>query len=536
MTQSINFNRLLLLSVLLLLLISIPLTSCTGTTASTNVETEQHQQDYDNDQTLLLRGRNRRERVNKRAEEEEEIGDHGHGHGRSHGHDDDHHLYEYYKSPPVIGDAVSGNSNQLSSSSSSLSLSTSLEEKHGEFFKNLVERMKPHVFELEEGEGQEEGQAQIEARPRQFYHLHHMKTGGTSLSNLISCATRRYETIYQRFHGQEQGHGHNNNNDKAQANTQANAKAHIPSFRLSECSKHGYERCVMQKQESCRNSIESAAVMTYCAPLAITDYFNWGGTHGRNTYTNSAGTNGSNTRSISSSSSSSWIPSVTMLRDPVNRVWSMYRFQMKYCYQCKPLLQIYDDIDNGNTDQYSGICLPQITNHLTRNLLTNLTFDELNNYTSTMTDEQKVNDAIHSVRNRFTVVGILERLEESLDLFSYSFPWLSEDIRDLSSLEDLFNGGDHHHDTMNMNSNFDWKSAIDETESTCTFPHSNSSPRNNGCGEGRTHLDVPSQPDEETRRVIEQHNMLDKKVYEAALDHFELQKLAVNWVEGEGFE
>ena len=62
-----------------------------------------------------------------------------------------------------------------------------------------------------------------------------------------------------------------------------------------------------------------------------------------------------------------------------------------------------------------------------------------------------MNDAIHALRNRFTVVRTLERLEESLGLFSYFFPWLSEDIRDFSSLEYLFNDGNHHHDTMNMN-------------------------------------------------------------------------------------
>ena len=49
-------------------------------------------------------------------------------------------------------------------------------------------------------------------------------------------------------------------------------------------------------------------------------------------------------------------------------------------------------------------------------------------------------------------------------------------------------------------------------------------------------MDVPPQLDEETRRAIDRHNVLDKKVYEAALDHFELQKLAVNWVGEEGFE
>jgi hypothetical protein len=35
------------------------------------------------------------------------------------------------------------------------------------------------------------------------------------------------------------------------------------------------------------------------------------------------------------------------------------------------------------------------------------------------------------------------------------------------------------------------------------------------------------EPDEETRRVIEEHNVLDIKVYEAALEQFDLQKQAM---------
>ena len=112
-----------------------------------------------------------------------------------------------------------------------------------------------------------------------------------------------------------------------------------------------------------------------------------------------------------------------------------------------------------------------------------------------MTDEERALDSIDSIKNRFTVVGVIEQLQESLDMFSYSFPWLSEEL--------------------------------EGNERTCKFPHSNGSPSNNGCGENGRHWPLPDEPDEETRLAIEKHNQLDIRVYEAALEQFELQKQAM---------
>ncbi len=405
-----------------------------------------------------------------------------------------------------------------------------LEEEHDALLKDLIERMKPHSFQIQmtTDADRDHGHGHVHAPPKQFYHLHHMKTGGTSLSHFISCGTRRYEKIYERMHNQSQ-----NDNDDTDGDGDGEEKLHINAYRLSECSKTSYNRCISDPEYSCRDSIAAATVMTYCAPLAITDYFQWGGSGDDDNHSGSGSGSGI-------TSSEGRIPSVTMLRDPVERVWSMYRFQTKRCYQCKSLLEVYDDIDSGNVDNYDdeSICIPQLTNHLTRNLLTNLTLDELNNYTYTsqiMTDEQKLNDAIQSLRNRFTVVGIIERLQESIELFSYSFPWLSVDIRDSDyfqsfSYDDRGNNGDGDGDGDNYLDNMDEKDLI------CKFPHANSSPANNRCGANGHHLDMPDHPDEEMRRAIEKHNLLDMKLYAEALDHFELQKLAMNWEEEEGFE
>ena len=103
--------------------------------------------------------------------------------------------------------------------------------------------------------------------------------------------------------------------------------------------------------------------------------------------------------------------------------------------------------------------------------------------------------ALENLQRGFSVVGLLERLEESLALFSHVFPWMAE--------------------------------RVDGSDRTCAFPHRNSSPRNNRCGPDGSHWELPDEPDEETRRVIEEHNRLDIRLYEAALQHFELQLMAV---------
>jgi len=160
-------------------------------------------------------------------------------------------------------------------------------------------------------------------------------------------------------------------------------------------------------------------------------------------------------------------------------------------------------MDASNTTQYgSGICLPQLSNHITRNLQKNIDVRNLDSIE--LSDSERVADAIDSIQNRFTVVGVIERLQESIELFSHSFPWLSEEIEGV--------------------------------EKKCPFPHSNASPSHNRCGENGGNWDLPDHPDEETKKVIEDHNQLDIMVYEAALQHFQLQKLAVVFSSDEDVE
>jgi len=320
------------------------------------------------------------------------------------------------------------------------SILSSIEETQQAHLLSLAKRMIPRNLDT--------GNSTHPASPAQFFHLHHMKSGGTSLSNWIGCAKSRLEQQQQQEQQQQE-----------------NRSIRIPLTGLSECSWSSYHHCIKNENDSCRKRIESAAMMNYCSPLAVTNYFNW--THA---------------------------DAVTMMRHPVHRVWSMFRFQTNSCFKCTNLTQVYEDINSGNIEKYGGgVCLAQLSNHITRNLLKNINVHDLDK--AQLDEHEMLTDAIDSIRNRFTVVGIMERLEESIQMFGFSFPWLSEEM--------------------------------EGTDKVCKFPHENSSPSNNRCGPGRTHWELPSDPDEETRRAIEEHNQLDIKVYEAALEQFELQKEAM---------
>lgn len=326
---------------------------------------------------------------------------------------------------------------------------SSVEKSENELLKSVAQRMKPRTLQVFEKS------SNLTSPTKQFFHLHHMKSGGTSLSSWIRCGLSRLQSHLSR---------------------ELDGVVSIPSTGLSECSWSSYHRCIANEEDGCRKRIDNAVAMTFCSPLAVTEFFEWSDSD-----------------------------AVTMMRDPVSRVWSMFRFQTRSCFKCTNLTQVYEDIDNGNTEKYGGgVCLAQLQNHVTRNLqklipVTDLDRPEL------MSDEEKVNDAIDSIRNRFAVVGVIEHLDETIQQMSFTFPWLKEELDD----------------------------SIEGVDKKCPFPHANGSPSNNRCGAGGTHWDLPSEPDEETRAAIERHNQLDRKVYEAALQQFELQKMAMSMISEE---
>ena len=221
-------------------------------------------------------------------------------------------------------------------------------------------------------------------------------------------------------------------------------------------------------------------MLSYCAPLKDLPSFAWGEMK-----------NGMNMTVPPSHGA------ITVLRHPVDRVWSMYRFQTKDCFKCKPLTEIYQQMDAGNLTGIEPICSKQLHNHQVTNLLSTEWLEENGSVMEPgeSNDDGMLAEAIENMKSFFTVIGLTEHLDATIAIAARVFPWMQPKV--------------------------EWSTK------ECTLSHANASPRNNGCGPGNTNWDLPSHPDDETRAAIEAHNQLDMKLYAAAVQHFELQKRAV---------
>lgn len=299
----------------------------------------------------------------------------------------------------------------------------------------IREKLKPHPYLVGENNVLE---------PHQFLHLHHMKTGGTSIDHLLRCGRERLAKDF----GSSMQH-----------------------YSIHECARGMFKRCISDSNDPCRHEMDNAASMSFCSALKHLNLLGWG----------------DNER----------IKAITMLRHPVERVWSMYRFETKMCYKCKNLTDIYDLLDSGDTPFMDSLCIAQLQNHETANLLTS-------DWPEDASDDQIVAEAIKNLKSFFTLVGLTEELTLTAQMLGTAFPWLNK--------------------------------TMEGTKTRCSLPHKNSSPDNNHCinnertdgkpGILTTHWDLPDHPDEKTRKAIEAHNQLDLRVYEAAVQYFELQKRA----------
>ena len=311
------------------------------------------------------------------------------------------------------------------------SLSSSSKEDEDELA-ILQERFsKPHTFQIN-------GDALI---PHQFVHMHNMKTAGTSLDHMMKCAMER---MRQDFH------------------------LEVPYYALHECSRGEYRRCKAGEEPPCTSKMAESAILSLCGPIHDLPYFGWDPAHP--------------------------LPrkfrSVTILRHPVDRVWSMFKFETRLCYQCKPLTELYKQLDSGNRDpRVDQLCWRHMQNKETENLLTTTWMND------TATDDEKVAEAIANMKRFHTLIGLTEQMDATRKMLGQVFPWMNETLQG--------------------------------SNTACPLPHDNSSPKNNHCGPDFTHWDLPKHPDEETKAAIIAHNQLDLKVYEAAVKQFELQKKAL---------
>eukprot|EP00429_Kryptoperidinium_foliaceum_P026997 CAMPEP_0176138680 /NCGR_PEP_ID=MMETSP0120_2-20121206/70448_1 /TAXON_ID=160619 /ORGANISM="Kryptoperidinium foliaceum, Strain CCMP 1326" /LENGTH=355 /DNA_ID=CAMNT_0017474629 /DNA_START=71 /DNA_END=1134 /DNA_ORIENTATION=- len=303
------------------------------------------------------------------------------------------------------------------------SLLTSSQEEEEQLVARIRQKLRPVDLIVDENNALE---------PHQFLHLHHMKTGGTSIDHLLKCARERLGA---------QGYD-------------------VDHYSIHECARGKFRKCVENSKDPCRDSMDHAATMSFCSALKHLNRFGWDDINR--------------------------IKSFTVLRHPVERVWSMYRFETKMCYSCMNLTDVYDLIDNNDILGWDSLCLAQLQNHETANLLTS-------DWPEDASDDEIVAEAIENMKNFFTLIGLTEELTLSTQMLGTVFPWINKTIE-----------GSH---------------------MRCGLPHANSSPENNHCirvertdgkkGFLTEHWPLPDHPDEKTRKAIEEHNKLDLKLYEA---------------------
>eukprot|EP00934_Nitzschia_sp_Nitz4_P006879 Nitzschia sp. Nitz4//scaffold181_size46380//24151//25275//NITZ4_007177-RA/size46380-processed-gene-0.32-mRNA-1//-1//CDS//3329539510//6869//frame0 len=357
------------------------------------------------------------------------------------------------RTQPGSGDKENVGEMRPSSSSSGSSDLLADDNKRQTILSTLQQRLSsPKDFALSDNNNNNNV---LELLPHQFLHQHHMKTAGTSLDIYLQCATDRLR------HDQSYTIHHTS---------------------IHECNPFYYERCKNDTQGKCHQRIRNASMMSYCAPLADLTAFGW-------------------------RAQAPAYGAVTLLRHPVDRVWSMFRFETLDCYHCKSLLDIYAEMDQQQQQQqqhkgssrgtdlegWEPHCLEQIQNHQ----VTNLLYTPKEELVS-RTDDEILAEAFQNLQSFFTVIGLTERMNDTLDVFGTAFPWMQRQV--------------------------DWSSR------RCRLSHTNGSPSNNLCGANHSHWDLPLHPDEATRKAIEDHNQLDLRLYSMAMEYFDLQLQALTSV------
>ena len=274
-------------------------------------------------------------------------------------------------------------------------------------------------------------------------------------------------------------------------------KYHINYVNLHECSVARYRSCVSGMDLSCQRRAQQAAMMSYCAPLKDLQVFNWTVTENHNNNNSNMMMDAKETKQQQQQQhglpSAPQFHAITVLRNPIDRVWSMFRFQTKSCYSCTTLSNVYQRINDGTTSLIGArrICQDQLRNHQVHNMLLH-DWDEYNN------DEERVTEAITNMKEFFTLIGLTEDMTSTATMAGMVFPWLGVSYNTTTTTT---------------------------TRMECHLKHKNASPTNNRCGPGATHWNLPSSPpDQETIDWIVKYNQLDIQLYEAAVEYFALQK------------
>ena len=383
---------------------------------------------------------------------------------------------------------------------SSVSIPSHHDKENGEasqYIQFLVEKFsKPFAFDFDDNGT---------IYPHQLLHLHHMKTGGTSMDSLLRCAVTRWQKVLVATYNVSTAtnvsvtvHNHTMSSPSSSITMpryMSGTSNMIPYNVIHECNEFAYTKCRTGEDAPCLDRVNHSSVLSYCAPLMDLKDFGWQSPHEQELQSQIPNEKAPIQKPDNHLPRQHRSPHViTVLRHPVDRVWSQFRFRTKMCYSCRNLTDVYESIANG-VNLHSPLCQDQLFDHQTRNLVSSW----LPNNTEQMLDE-----ATYNIKHYVTFLGLTSNMNDTAKMVGMLFPFMNE------TLDESLKNSD-----------------------TCPMPHRNASPLNNRCLPNGRHWELPSHPDEATVQAILKYNPMDAKLYERALLHFEYQKRALGLAESD---
>jgi hypothetical protein len=347
--------------------------------------------------------------------------------------------------------------------------------------------------------------------PKQFMHMHHMKTGGTSVDGLIRCALNRQKVLHDGasikyssmsecgssvrscMNALADKLGATLSNNVFYHNDENGAPIHDAPFDPADETLN----IPIDDMNVCKTS--ESNVMSYCASLHAVRTFGW-----------------------------KEADKITVIRNPMDRAWSMYRYTLQSCYNCQELKDVLKQIYSGTfTSKRSGrdngdntvpnfvyepnnSCAVELIGHQSTNLLSSVDLYNIANDVRFPREADIVHEAVKNLRQDFTWIGLTDRITESIDGFRQIFPFLAENLNDAAkAIQEEFQtrGEELEDNTFSLPKGY-------SDANTCPFKHENAG-RDPTCG--------TTELDDETKEWIMKLNSRDMAVYKAAVEKFELQ-------------
>jgi len=241
--------------------------------------------------------------------------------------------------------------------------------------------------------------------------------------------------------------------------------------------------------------------MSYCASLHAVRTFGWSG-----------------------------VDKVTVIRHPVERAWSMYRFSLRGCYDCKEMKEVLRKVADGTFVEKRGwpklgkggeetekfvyspndSCAVQMIGHQATNLLSSVELYNVANDVRFPREKEIADEAVRNLREVFTWIGLTDRIQESIDGIRTVFPFLAENLNDAATVfgDALKKNGEEVDGSFSLPEGYN-------DEKGCPFEHRNAG-KEPACG--------TKEMDAETIFLINKLTARDMAVYKAAVERFELQQ------------